>query len=87
MYAPVRKGRGSISKVLRLAAAEAGIDVRVGPQVLRYTANTLLREAATGELTRSVIGHTTDRMTGHYYRATPEAQREALDGVASALEG
>lgn len=72
----------SLEKVLGEAAAVAGIEQRVTPQVLRRTLNSLLIEAGTpGPVLRSVLGHTTERMTGHYYGGSVEAQRAALVAV------
>ena len=72
---------------LRRCGREVGLDVRVGPQVLRYTANTLLRESGIAdEIVRDRLGHATREMGHHYFRGHLDAQRAAAEGLAAQLE-
>jgi len=65
----------------------AGIPFRVGPQVLRYTANTLLREAGVAdEIVRDRLGHTTREMGHRYFKGHIEAQKAAVEGLRVAVE-
>ena len=59
-----------LSEVLALAAEEAGVPVKVGPQVLRRTYNTLGRTVMNTETLRGLMGHTTDEMTQRSHRAS-----------------
>lgn len=68
----------ALAKVLRQSAEAAGIDQRVTPQVLRRTVNTLLVEAGVpGPVLRSILGHSSERMTDLYAGIHPEAQHNA----------
>jgi integrase len=66
----------------------AGIPFRVGPQVLRYTANTLLREAGVAdEIVRDRLGHATREMGFRYFKGHIEAQKAAVERLQTAVEG
>lgn len=67
---------------------KVGIQFRVGPQVLRYTANTLLREAGVAdEIVRDRLGHTTREMGHRYFKGHLEAQKAAVEKLHAAVEG
>lgn len=67
---------------------KAGIPFRVGPQVLRYTANTLLRDAGVPDvIVRARLGHTTVAMGELYYKGGIEAQKAAVERLYVPLEG
>jgi integrase len=75
-----RRWSSSIHTPMKRAAAEADINVDVGPQVLRSTLDTLLDDIGeSAKLIKSVIGHKTDEMSEHYDRKRPETQIAALD--------
>lgn len=68
-------------RVLRDASKAAGVPT-VTPHGLRRTFNDLLRQHTDGDVVRSIIGHVTEQMTGHYslIRADEKqvAQRKVL---------
>lgn len=67
----------SLHKPLALAAEMAGIDVRVTPQVLRRTLNTLLVAAGVDRIViRANMGHSSEEMTERY-AGVPLAQKAA----------
>jgi len=67
-----------IRAVLQAAARATGIDINVTSQVLRRTFNTLLLDAQVDRLVlRSMIGHTTEQMTGKYAGIRYEAKDQA----------
>jgi integrase len=77
----------SIRKVLRLCSGAAGLSIRVGPQVLRRTLNTLLVEQGTaGTVIRAQIGHTTEAMTDLYAGVHPTAKAQAIEAVENSLQ-
>lgn len=70
----------SLSRLLRHAGELAGLDVRCGCQVLRYTQNTLLRDAgAPDEQVRQRLGHAAREMGHVYYGAGLDAQRQVVE--------
>ena len=69
----------SLHKPLALAAEAAGIDVRVTPQVLRRTFNTLMLELKVDRIVlRSQMGHSSEEMTERYAGVAIEAKRRAV---------
>jgi integrase len=67
----------SLHKVLKTVAARAGLPVKVGPQVLRRTFNTLMLGAGVDQFTlRAMMGHTTAAMTQRY-AGVPHVQKQA----------
>ncbi|MSP93235.1 MAG: hypothetical protein EXR79_15805, partial [Myxococcales bacterium] len=69
----------SLHKVTKLVAEAAGIDVKVGPQVLRRTFNTLLlRAGVDGVILRAMMGHTTPAMTERYAGVPVDQKQEAV---------
>lgn len=78
----------SLHHLLASCGKEAGIDLKLGAQVLRYTANTLLREAGVAdEIVRDRLGHTTREMGHRYYKGHIAAQKAAVETLAAAVEG
>ena len=78
----------SLSKPLRRVRNHLDIDVRVTPQVLRRTWNTLLVEARVDHITiRSILGHSSDQMTEHYAGVPADKKRAAIDGALGSLLG
>lgn len=72
----------ALRKVLRLASVEAGLPLRVTPQVLRRTLNTLLETAGTAPLvTQDILGHGSRAMTERYHRTPLDVRRAAIEGV------
>jgi integrase len=73
---------GSLRKTLARAAAAAGIQQRVGPQVLRRTFNTLMVQAGVDRIIlRSIMGHTTEEMTARYAGVALDTKKEAQEAL------
>jgi integrase len=78
----------SLSKVHTLACEAAHIDVRVGPQVLRRTFNTLLVRAGVDRITlRSMMGHSSERMTERYAGINLADKQAAVISIFSGKKG
>lgn len=78
----------TLHHVLRDCGQHTGITVNVGPQILRYTANTLLREAGVAdEIVRDRLGHTTREMGHRYFKGHVEAQKAAVERLQAAVDG
>lgn len=86
----VRTSRGNASpggmyhgnpalRPLRHACKVLGINRRVTVHGLRHTANDLLRRVATGEVTRAIVGHSSQAMTHHYSHVDGTEKRQAVD--------
>lgn len=76
----------TLKNVLVECGHEAGISFAVGPQILRYTANTLMREAGIAdEIVRDRLGHTTREMGHQYFKGHLDAQRDAVKEIEGAL--
>lgn len=76
------RGSGSIRKPMKAVADEMGLSVRVGPQVLRRTVNTQLRQAGIDPtLILKQIGHADTKMGLHYSRHEARAMLDAMQGV------
>ena len=74
-----RRQSGALKTPMLNVADACGIDIRVGPQVMRYTFITLLVEAGVApEVINSMTGHLTDAMRESYTRVRPEDQHAAL---------
>ncbi|MGM0578998.1 MAG: tyrosine-type recombinase/integrase [Myxococcota bacterium] len=72
----------SLKKVFVLAREATGLSVRVGPQVLRRTFNTLMVQAGVDRITlRAMMGHTSEAMTERYAGVSLDAKRAALAAV------
>lgn len=73
----------SIRKPMNKLAEELGISVRVGPQVLRRTVDTMMLEAGVpATVVRQQLGHLTEEMTHHYASHDVAAK---LDGLNRAM--
>jgi hypothetical protein len=59
-------------KVLRRACAAIKTGRKVTPHGFRHTLNDLLRRDARAEVTRAIIGHSTERMTHHHSHVDEE---------------
>jgi len=72
----------SLHKPLALAAEAAGIEVRVTPQVLRRTFNTLMVHAGVDRIVlRSQMGHCSEEMTARYAGVAIADKQAALSRV------
>jgi hypothetical protein len=69
---------GALTKPLKTALKEAGIEKRFTIHGFRRTFNNLLRQATTGEVVRSMTGHVTERMTEHYSHIESHEKRAAV---------
>lgn len=74
------KRRGStsgIKKMIRKATDQLGIDVDVGPQVIRASVVTILKNAgAHKKQIKALVGHETDEMHDHYTRPPTSEVRQ-----------
>jgi hypothetical protein len=68
----------ALTKPLKTALKEAGIEKRFTIHGFRRTFNNLLRQATTGEVVRSIMGHVTERMTEHYSHIESHEKRAAV---------
>jgi integrase len=77
------RGPESLYKPLAAAAKKAGIEQRLGAQVLRRTFNTLLlMEGVDRVVLRSLMGHCSEEMTERYSGVSAEAKRAAVEHLA-----
>lgn len=78
------RGASALYKRLGVAGEAAGLAVKVGPQVLRRTFNTLMLTAGVDRVVlRSQMGHSDEDMTEHYAHINAAMKRDAV----GALEG
>jgi integrase len=74
-------------KTLGIVGQIAGIEQKVGPQVLRRTMNTLLVEAGVSAVVvRAQMGHTTPRMTDRYAGIHQSVKVAAVDALVAATK-
>jgi integrase len=74
-----RRFPSSLYDPMRQVARAIGTDIKVGPQVIRKTVNTLLGNAGCRrEMIKSITGHDTDEMFSHYTEIRLENQASAL---------
>jgi hypothetical protein len=83
---PSRRGRLRTSSALdvpfRAVAKRVGLPYPLTPRAMRRTFNDLAREAQVHDVvTRSITGHKTEAMQGHYSTAAADEQREAIAKV------
>jgi integrase len=72
----------SLLKPLAIASVSAGLDLRVTPQVLRRTYNTLLVAAGADRIVlRSQLGHSSEAMTERYAGVGLDLKRKVVRGV------
>ncbi len=77
----------SLHKPLRLAAEAAGLDIKVTPQVLRRTFNTLMLELKVDRIVlRNQMGHSSEEMTERYAGIPIEAKRRAVSQLLAMTE-
>lgn len=77
---------GSLRKSMNRVAEAIGLEVRVGPQTLRRTFNTLMLEAGVSEvLLRSTVGHRSPEMTHLYASVTIDAKHQASKMALGAI--
>jgi integrase len=77
----------SINKPMAQLAEHLGLEVKVGPQVLRSTLITLLGNAGVPvDLIRSISGHRTLDMHAHYSRPRHEDQRKVIELAMAGAE-
>jgi integrase len=76
-------GKGALT----LALKAAGIERRVTVHGLRHTANDLLRRVASAEVTRSITGHVTERMTLHYSHVDAAEKHQAATKLLALAAG
>ena len=80
--------RNILAKPFKALVKELGLGMRVTPRAMRRTFNDLAREIGLeAVVTRSISGHTDDRMRIHYSSARDEEQRKALEKMTGAVEG
>jgi len=88
---PTRQGglhKGSpLGKLLARVCAAVKTGRRVTPHGFRHTLNDLLRRDARAEVTRAIIGHTTERMTHHYSHVDEAEKRAAVARVFDVVTG
>ncbi|MEZ4437045.1 MAG: tyrosine-type recombinase/integrase [bacterium] len=76
------RGPESLHGPLLTAGEAAGVEVRVGPQVLRRTFNTLMVEQNVDRIVlRSQMGHCSEEMTERYAGVAVEAKRAAVEAL------
>jgi integrase len=76
-----------IQKVLAEASIVAELPLKVTPQVLRRTFNTLLSQLGVpGVVVRALMGHTTTKMTQRYAGVQTERKLEAVDVLMEAVQ-
>lgn len=82
-----RRTASALRNALERAGRHADLDVRVTPQVLRRSFNTLLKDRGiTPEAIQAMMGHSTDgRMTARYYHARDEVKRAAVVDLEARL--
>lgn len=77
----------SLRKPLERALQAAGIDDRFTLHGFRRTWNNLLRQVASGAITRSMIGHATEEMFLHYSHIEREEKQSAVDRALALVDG
>lgn len=82
------RGASALYKVLRQAGEAAGLPMKVGPQVLRRTFNTLLvQSGAPGIVLRAQMGHTDEAMTARYTGVHPAAKAALVEALEDMVRG
>jgi integrase len=83
-----RRFASSLHKPMKRVAERCGIDVKVGPQVLRKTFTTLMGNLGVRrEMIKSITGHQTNEMHDHYTEIRPVDQAAAVEKVFGGDEG
>ena len=74
-----RRHASSLTKTMRLVAEHIGLDVKLSPQVLRRTFNSLLVAGGVDHIVlRSQMGHTREEMTVRYSAIELQAKKRAV---------
>lgn len=81
------KGSASIREALQEALAEAGVARRQTVHGLRRTFNDLLRQITSGEVVRSMTGHSSQAMTGHYSHVAETEKSAAVSRAFQVIRG
>jgi len=69
----------TLQKAFKAIRAATGIDIRIGPQVLRRSMNSNLVRQSVDRLTvRAIMGHTTEEMTARYYGVSENDKKAAV---------
>lgn len=77
----------SLRKPLERALQAAGIHDRFTLHGFRRTWNNILRQVASGAITRSMIGHATEEMFLHYSHIEREEKQGAVDRALALVDG
>jgi integrase len=77
----------SLRKPLERALQAAGIHDRFTLHGFRRTWNNLLRQVASGAITRSMIGHETEEMFLHYSHIEREEKQSAAERALALVDG
>lgn len=78
-----RREATTLHKPMRKVGDALGLDIKMGPQVLRSSLVTILRNAgANSQQIMSIVGHETKEMHDHYTRPTDEELRETVGILA-----
>lgn len=82
------RGSQALLNLLKLAGRKAGLPIRVGPQVLRRTFNTLMLEQGVDRtVLRAQMGHCSEAMTQRYAGIRPDQKQSAVAGLIDRVEG
>lgn len=76
---------GAIRKPVQAALDAIGSKRHVSAHCFRHSFNDAFRRIASGEVTRSMTGHSSEKMTTHYSTVTRDDQRAAVDTFAAAF--
>ncbi len=84
-----RRTASALRNALERARRHAGLEVRVTPQVLRRSFNTLLKDGGiTPEAIQAMMGHARDgQMTERYYYAAESVKRAAVVDLETRIAG
>ncbi len=72
---------GALTKPMRAAAAEAGLEQVPSAHWLRRSINRLLRQQAQERISKAILGHVTDRMGEHYDHVKTDEKRAAVVSI------
>jgi len=87
MSSVFRAGVFALARSSSPTGCRSGVGGRITTHGLRRTLNNLTRQVSTGEVVRSIIGHSTERMTEHYSWIELDEKRAAITGVLRLVEG
>lgn len=75
-----------LRKPMQAALAKAQVSHRVTPHGLRRTLNNLVRQVASGEVVRSITGHSSEAMTDHYSHVSSAEKSSAVARVIELVD-